>query len=89
MVTHGHCCGRVSFDFLIISQPGVLKSVAATAKAEEVWLELDSEHDNSSHGDNIHDYVAWRYIASSFGMMRIYPGTEVDIKGRRANRYPW
>ena len=70
---------------MAISQRDVLKTVAATAKAEEVWLQLDGDRD----GNNIHDYVAWRYIASSFGVMRIYPGTQVDTKGQRVNRYPW
>lgn len=63
-----------------------METVAATAKAEEIWLNLDSNHDD---GNSTHDYVAWRYIASSNGVMRIYPGTQVDISGRRANRYPW
>lgn len=66
------------------NQTGILDTVAATAKAEEVWLQLDSDHGNS-----IRDYVAWRYIASSYGVMRIYPGTQIDTTGRKANQYPW
>ena len=61
----------------------MLESVAATARAEEVWMEADALDNHTS------DYVAWRYIATSGGVIRIYPGTQLDTTGKRANRYPW
>ena len=70
-------------------QTGTLDIVAATAKAEEVWRQLDSDHSNQNHGNGINDYVAWRYIASSHGVMRIYPGTQIDTSRRKANQYHW
>ena len=66
-----------------------MDTVAATANAEKVWLQLDRYHSNRDRGNSIHDYIAWRYIASSSGVMRIYPGTQIDTTGRKSNQYPW
>jgi hypothetical protein len=76
-------------DWKQLFKAGILDTVAATANAEKVWLQLDHDHGNCDHGNSIHDYIAWRYIASSSGVMRIYPGTQIDTTGRKANQYPW
>ena len=70
-----------------MSKRGVLESVAATAKAEEVWLQSTGDYGNDSHSN--HDYVVWRYIASSVGIIRIYPGTQLDTTGLKASHQPW
>ena len=65
--------------FLTNSQLGVLDSVAATARAEDIWR---SQTSNTQ-------YVTWRYIATGNGVLKIYPGVYIRTRTLNAVQRPW
>lgn len=74
--------GNVSLHtltYFALIQLGILDSVAATAKAEEIWL---SQMSNTQ-------YTAWRYIATAYGILRIYPGVHIRTKTFNPIDRPW
>ena len=68
-----------ALTYFALTQLGILDSVAATAKAEEIWL---GQMSNTQ-------YIAWRYIATAYGILRIYPGVQIRTKTFNPVDRPW
>eukprot|EP00731_Ephydatia_muelleri_P032598 Em0024g142a len=62
-------------------QAGILEAVAATAKVNSLWI--------SNQSSPYEDYIAWRYIATPTGVMRIYPGVQLASKDTTIIDRPW
>ena len=58
---------------------GIRNSVVATAKADEIWLRDRTR---------LTDYLVWRYVATSDGIMRMIPGTSFP-KTFDPRKRPW
>ena len=75
--THTHTCTHAHMHIHTHIQRGILNSVAATSKVDDIWLMTDPE------------YLTWRYIAPGSGIFRVYPGVQITNKAFDAVQRPW